>query len=107
MYSRTIIMPPETPLIGALIKIPTLVITVGSGKVFVNGKWQDVNGYQVIPGCAGRKQAFFSIGPLIITMVFPTKARTVEEAEAEFTDEAHLLLSRRQDEMNTVTITGE
>ncbi|HEV8493045.1 MAG TPA: hypothetical protein VGR76_12280 [Candidatus Angelobacter sp.] len=106
MYSRTITMPPGTPLVGALIKIPTLVITVGDGCVFVNGKWKQVRGYQVIPGCKGRKQAFYSTGPLVITMVFPTKARTVAEAEAEFTDEAALLLSRRQD-FNYATITEE
>jgi hypothetical protein len=106
MYSRTITMPPYTPLVGALIKIPTLVITVGDGCVYVDGEWKIVRGYRVIPGCKGRKQAFFSIGPLIITMIFPTSAKTVQEAEEEFTDEHELLLSRRQD-LNTVTTTGE
>lgn len=106
MYSRTITMPPNCPLVGALIKIPTLVITVGDGFVYVNGHWKEVRGYQVVPGCKGRKQAFYSVGPLIITMIFATQARTVEEAEREFTDEHELLLSRRQD-LNTVVITGE
>lgn len=102
MYSRTITMPPGTPLVGALIKIPTIVITVGDGWVYVNGNWKQVRGYNVIPGCEGRKQAFYSLGPLIITMIFPTCAKTVEEAEKEFTDEYMLLLSRRQPEMNEV-----
>lgn len=103
MYSRTITMPPFTKLIGALIKIPTLVITVGDGAVYVDGQWKAVRGYQVIPGCAGRKQAFFSVGPLLITMIFPTQAKTVEDAEREFTEEYELLLSRRQD-FSTVTM---
>jgi len=102
MYSRTITMPPHTKLMGALIKIPTLVITVGDGAVFVNGEWKAVRGYQVIPGCKDRKQAFFSLGPLIVTMIFPTKAKTVDEAEREFTDEHELLLSRRQNYSTTM-----
>jgi hypothetical protein len=106
MYSRTITMPPHTILIGTLIKIPTLVITIGQAKVLVGKDWADVDGYQVLPASSGRKQIFVSIGPFIVTMLFPTKAKTVEEAENEFTDETEILLSRRQD-MNTVVITGE
>ena len=43
------------------------------------------------------KQIFISKTPVIITMTFPTSAKTIEEAEREFTDEHELLLSRRQD----------
>jgi hypothetical protein len=38
-------------------------------------------------------------------MIFRTDAKTVEQAEAEFTDEAEALMSRRNDN-DTVTITG-
>jgi hypothetical protein len=107
LYARTITMPPNVVLIGALIKVPTTVITVGSAKVLVGKDWADVDGYQVLPASAGRKQVFISRGPFIITMIFPTSAKTVEEAEAAFTDDAELLLSRRQDDVNVVTITGE
>ena len=107
MYARTITMPPETLLIGALIKIPTIVITVGSARVLVGRDWADVDGYQVLPGSKNRKQIFVSRGPFVVTMIFPTSAKTVEEAEAEFTEENSLLLSRKQDDMNSVVITGE
>jgi len=107
MYIRTITMPPGTALIGTLIKRPTAVITVGSARVLVGEDWADVDGYQVLPASAHRKQIFVSRGPFIITMAFPTSAKTVEEAEAEFTDEIDDLLSRKQEAMNTVTITGE
>ena len=107
MYARTITMPPQVALIGALIKRSTIVITVGSGRVLVGRDWADIDGYQVLPATKGRKQIFISRGPLVITMLFPTSAKTVEEAEKEFTDEAELLLSRRQDEMNSYVITGE
>lgn len=106
MYSRTITVPPGVLLIGALIKLATVVITVGSAWVLVGQDWAEVDGYQVLPGSANRKQMVVSRGPLIVTMIFPTSAKTVEEAEAEFTDETDLLLSRKQD-LNSVIITGE
>lgn len=106
MYARTVTIPPGVLLIGALIKRPTVVITVGSALVLVGKDWAEVDGYQVLPGSANRKQMVVSRGPCVVTMIFPTSAKTVEEAEAEFTDEADLLLSRKQD-LNSVVITGE
>ena len=105
MYVRTITLPPETVLMGALVKIPTVVTTVGEAKVFV-GEWIDVQGYSVLPAKAHRKQIFVAVSALIVSMTFPTTAHTVEEAEREFTDEHELLLSHRQD-LNSVRITGE
>src|SRR6185503_4477287 len=86
MYVRTITLPPGTVLMGALVKIPTIVTTVGEAKVFV-GEWIDVHGYSVLPARAHRKQIFVAVSALIVSMTFPTAARTVEEAEREFTDE--------------------
>lgn len=104
MYSRTVTLPPGTAIIGVLVKVPTLVITVGSGMVMVGDRWVQINGYHVITGSAMRKQAFVSDGALIVTMLFPTNARTVAEAEAAFTDETDSLLSHRQPYMNSVLI---
>ena len=106
MYARTITLPPGGWVLGALVKVPTLVITVGRAKVLIGEQWQEVKGYQVLPASAGRKQLFYALEPFIVTMIFPTSAKTVEEAEREFTDEHELLLSRAQD-LNAVTITGE
>jgi hypothetical protein len=106
MYSRTVTLPAGAVLVGALIRKPTLVITTGTAKVLIGDEWADVRGYHVFPASAGRKQIFVALSPFIITMLFPTSAKTVEEAEDEFTSESKLLLSRRQDS-NSVTITGE
>jgi hypothetical protein len=106
VYARTIAMPADMVLIGVTIKRATLVIVTGSAAVLVGREWMRLEGYNVIPGSAGRKQVFVSYSPVIITMLFPTQAKTVEEAEAEFTDEGDRLLSRRQD-ANRVVITGE
>ena len=106
MYSRTITMPPGVKLIGALMKIPTIVTVVGTALVLVGKEVAEIEGYAVLPGSAGRKQIFISKGSVIISMTFPTSARTVQEAEREFTDEYDILLSNRQD-LNRVEITEE
>lgn len=106
MYVRTIAMPAGMVLTGALIKRATLVIVTGSAAVLVGEDWLRLEGYNVLPASAGRKQVFVSYSSVIISMAFPTEARTVEDAEREFTDDADRLLSRRQN-ANTVFITEE
>lgn len=95
MYARTIKVPAGVLTVGALIKIATLLIVSGKGVVYIGGEAVDVEGYRVIEGEAGRKQAWLSIEDTSITMIFPTTAASVEEAEAEFTDEAERLMTRR------------
>lgn len=106
LYARTITMPAGCVLTGALIKIPTLVIINGHVTVTVGDEAIELCGYHVLPASAGRKQAYLSHADTDITMIFPTDARTVFDAEACFTDEVDLLMSRRA-EHDTVTITGD
>lgn len=106
MYARTVRMPKEMVMTGALIKRATLVIVSGEAAVLVGHEWVRLEGYTVIPARARRKQVFVSYSDVQITMLFPTAAKTVEEAELEFTDEADRLLSRRQN-ANTVVVTEE
>lgn len=107
LYSRTICIPAGVVLTGAFITIPTLLIFNGRARVAVDNEWTDIAGYRVLPASAGRKQAFIAESDTHLTMVFPTEAKTVEQAEEEFTNEAHLLFSRAPDAQNFVTITGE
>jgi hypothetical protein len=95
MYARTVRLKPGTAITGALIKRATLLVVNGLALMLVNDGFAHLDGYNVIPASAGRKQVFVARGDVAITMIFPTSARTVEEAEAEFTDETDLLLSRR------------
>lgn len=106
MYARTIHIPSGVVLTGALIKVPTTLVVNGDCSVFLGGKNVRVRGYHVMPASAGRKQVFLTYADTDLTMLFPSKAETVAEAEAQFTDEADLLLSRKQD-AETITITGE
>lgn len=107
LYARTIRMPAGTMITGALVKIATLVIVQGSALVWLGDTCRRLDGYNVLPASAGRKQAFVSIGETFITMIFPTEARDVESAERQFTDEFDLLASRRCDTPNLTIITGE
>lgn len=106
MYARTVRLAPETIITGALIKLATMVVVNGHALVFVGDGWTELEGFNVIPASAGRKQLFIAVGPVEITMIFPTKATSVEQAEQEFTDEHAALLSRRQGG-DVITITGE
>lgn len=108
LYARTILIPAGTVLTGALIRVPTVVIVAGDVLVTLgNGESVHLTGHHVLPASAGRKTAFVTRADTHVTMVFRTAARTVEEAEAEFTEEADGLCSRRDPTSNHVVITGE
>lgn len=106
VYTRTICIPAGIVLVGALIKIPTTLVVCGRASVLLgDGEEVVVSGYQVLAARAGRKQAYIAHEATHVTMSFRTQARTVEEAEREFTDEADQLMSRTGE--NVVVITGE
>jgi hypothetical protein len=107
MYARTIRLLPGVVMMGSLIKRPTLLIFNGYGSVLAGSERIDLAGYNVLPGCAGRKQLFVTGGPIELTMIFATNATTVEEAEDEVFAEADLLMSRKDSRGDTITITGE
>lgn len=96
VYTRTIRIPKDVVLTGALIKIATVLTISGDVEVFGNDGLTRLTGYHVLAGAAGRKQAYLALQDTYVTMSFATKATTIEEVEEEFTDEAALLLSRRQ-----------
>ena len=108
LYSRTIRLQAGTMITGALIKKATLLIVAGDALAYIG---EDaplrLQGYAVLPCSANRKQIFIAIEPTTLTMVLPTQAKTVEEIEAEWTDEADLLISRRDPDANRITVTGE
>ena len=107
MYIRTLRREAGIVSVGSLIKRPTILIVNGSASVWSGDGWTQLEGYNVIPGSAGRKQIFVTRGPVEMTMIFPTQARTVEEAETEVFAEAELLMSHSDGSRDTITITGE
>ena len=107
MYARTILIPAGVALTGALIKQATVRIVLGDTLVYTGDGLLHLQGQHVIPASAGRKQAFMANADTWLTMIFPTSATTVEQAEREFTDEADLLMSRSRPDLNQIHITGE
>jgi len=106
MYVRTLHMKAGEVLTGALLKVPTVLIVSGDCSAFIGEETIELRGYSVLPGSAGRKQVFLAHTDVSMSMSFPTKAKTVAEAEQEFTDEFAMLMTNRQDCVQTL-ITGE
>lgn len=107
LYSRTIMIPAGTILVGALIKIPTLLIVQGEAVIEIGDECIGLQGYAVLPASAGRKQVFVARTDTYLTMVFVCSATDVGEAEKQFTDEFEILGSHRDPDLNRTTITGE
>lgn len=107
MYARTILVSANTVLVGALINVPTMLIINGSVRVTIGDEIVFLDGHHVLAASKHRKQAFVALEDTWLTMVFATKAQTVEEAEDEFTDEAERLMSRNPSSKNSIIITGE
>jgi hypothetical protein len=104
IYSRTICIPAGVALAGALIKIPTTLIVCGRVSVlFGDGDEAVIEGYQVFAASAGRQQSYIAHQDTWLTMSFRTQARTVEEAEREFTDQADQLFSRTGENIFVIT----
>ncbi len=106
-YVRTLFMSKGTVITGALVKIPTVLIVQGDAMVSVGEEGRRLTGYAVLAAAAHRKQAFVALEDTHVTMSFPTRAKTIEEAEREFTDDADRLSSRLRESVNTFTITSD
>lgn len=107
MYARTIMVPAGTMITGALIKVPTTLIVHGRCTVYIGDGPIELDGYNVLPASAGRKQAFLAHTDTWLTMMVATDAKDVEAAENYFTDEVELLGSHRDVELNRIILTGE
>lgn len=105
MYARTCRVNAGDAFTSVMIKVPTVLILNGKGQVFAGNKWHFFDGYLVIPTAAMRHVIYVIEKPTEITMLFPSRAKSVEEAEDEFTDEGHKLLTRQQGN-GLVIITG-
>ena len=107
MYSRSLVIPAGVAIAGAFIQVPTTLVVSGNVTVYANDQAYKIDGYQVLVASAGRKQVFVAHADTNMTMTFATDAKTVEDAENEFTSEPDLLASRRHEDLNTIIITGE
>lgn len=105
IYSRTVVIPGGAAITGVLVKRSTILNITGDVIVYTGGEPIHFLGNNVVACSPNRKQAFMALDETTLTMSFATDAKTVEEAEAEFTDETDLLVSRHSE--NQTIITGE
>jgi len=106
VYTRTIMLRKGASLVGALIRVDTTLIVSGKISIYIGSKVIDIDGYKIITARANRKQIMKAYEDSYITMLFKTEAKTVEEAEDEFTNESKILMSRTKKCTNTENITG-
>ncbi len=97
MYARTVRRDLGSVTIGSLITKATILIVNGPCSMLIGDRRVDLEGYNVLAGLPGRKSMSVTRGPVEMTMIFPTNAVTVEEAENEICAEADQLVSRRQE----------
>ena len=107
LYTRTVRLPAGTVCAAVLIRPPTVLILMGDVDVWSNDELIQVSGYSVLPGSAGRKIAFTTLSDVAMSMIFPTDAQTVEEAQKQFTVEHELLPPLSKADVHIVLITGE
>lgn len=96
VYSRTVLIPAGVVASGVVIKCPTQLIMSGHARLTMGDKVAELKGYCVLEGSGHRKQIVYAIEDTYFTMLFASNAKTVEEAEAEFTDEADRLQTRKE-----------
>lgn len=107
VYTRTICMAAGTAISGALVRVPTTLIISGDVTMTTGLDTVRINSYRVLAAMAGRKQVFYAHSDTHISMLFATDAKTIEQAESEFTHEADRLASRLPSAINHIVITGE
>lgn len=106
VYYRTLFVPAGVFLTGSTIRVHTTLMIHGKCVFYTDGPPLAIAGSAVVPAFAGRRQAVYAEEDTIITMSFATDATTVEQAEEEFTPDAHRLGSRAHPECNTYLVTG-
>lgn len=97
VYSRTIYVPKGVAVVGLTVRIPTQLIACGHFRLTDGGVTAEFRGVHIFDGAAGRRAAVYAIENSSFTMLFATNAKTVEEAENEFTDEPERLLTRKEE----------
>lgn len=91
MYARTCFLPAHVLASGTVLRRATVLVISGDVTIFTGNDSARLTGFHVLPGLRGRKALFKTHAETQMTMVLPSDAQSVEEAEHEITDEPQLL----------------
>lgn len=94
-YVRTVFLPKHSVIVGAKIKVDSVLISYGDIVLNMNGNGKRFKGYNIIKALSPRQQFIFANEDSHLTMIYATKAKTVVEAEQELTDDYNNLITRR------------
>lgn len=103
MYARTCFLPADVLASGTVLRRATVLVINGDVTIFTGNDSARLTGFHVLPGLRGRKALFRTHAETQMTMVLPSDAQSVDEAEHEITDEPHLLARLP----GNITITGQ
>lgn len=103
MYARTCFLPADVLASGTVLRRATVLVIHGDVTIFTGADSARLTGFHVLPGLRGRKALFKTHAETQMTMVLPSAAQSVDEAELDITDEPHLLAKLP----GNVTITGQ
>lgn len=103
MYARTCFMPAGVFASGTVLRRATILVINGDVTIFTGTESARLTGFHVLPGLRGRKALFRTHAETQMTMVLPSTAQSVDEAERDMTDEPHLLAKLP----GNTTITGQ
>jgi len=95
MYARTIRIPANTMLTGAMTSCDNLCIVSGDITVTTDDGARRLTGFHVLPAKAGAKRAGITHADTCWTTLIPTNVATVTEAEDQLTGESDMLQTRR------------
>lgn len=95
MYARTIRIPANTMLTGALTSCDNVCIVSGDITVTTDDGPCRLTGFNVLPAVAGARRAGITHAETHWTTVIPTQASTVEAAESDLTSEPQRLQTNR------------
>lgn len=95
-YARTLFVPKGVIFASDCIKIETVLIVSGDAVFTDTEKAFRIQGYGVLTGAPMRQSIVRTLEDTYFTMVFATKAKTQEEAEAEFALHPDQLLSIKE-----------
>lgn len=105
MYARTMRLPAGHALVGALLKVPTILIVNGDCVGYIGDEIVQLTGHCVLAASAKRKQVFVANTDTWLTMLLNTDLTDVELIENYFTDESDALASRQAHNSNKFIIT--
>lgn len=107
VYTRTVMIPKDGVISGVLVKRSVNLIISGHCIVYLgDDEAREYKGYVALTAMANRKQVFIAKENTYLTMFFATDAREIAEAESQFTDEVGTLMSRQDNAINNINITG-